>query len=158
VAWLKENAEYSDYQADPEDAVMFRRAAELLERHAAQVPADAPAAPPPDGEVAELVAQLRSRHYGPAALDRAAELLERRHTAPVPVPVSERLPQPEDCAPWPGDPNLSDWCWVGRDVDGGWEWEQRSADCLLAFYEDWFTHWLPANSLPLPAQGGEVQP
>jgi len=42
VAWLKENAEYSDYQADPEDAVMFRRAAELLERHAAPVPLPAP--------------------------------------------------------------------------------------------------------------------
>ena len=72
-----------------------------------------------------------------------------RQAAPVPVAVSERLPGVRDCAPWPGEPDASAWCWVGSDVDGGWSWEQRSAGCLAAFPDD-FTHWLPAHALPIP--------
>lgn len=58
-------------------------------------------APPAEGEVAELVAELRSTADGlesqaypqtAALITRAAELLEQHH--PEPVPVSERLPEP----------------------------------------------------------------
>lgn len=60
-----------------------------------------PAPPPDDGEVAELVAALQSmatdadrrcRFSNAERLSRAAELLQRQ--VPVPVPVSERLPEP----------------------------------------------------------------
>jgi hypothetical protein len=74
--------------------------------------------------------------------------------APQPISVSERLPDAGDCAPWPDEPDADVWCWVGSDVDGGWEWEQRSAGCLQAFPDD-YTHWLPATALPLPS--GEVK-
>ena len=108
-----------------------RARAELAE------PVAEPPAPPAEGEVAELIAQLRSRHYGPAALDRAAELLER-HAAPVPVPVAERLPEPKDC-------DAEERCWL---LAPRW---------ILPPCE--MTHWLPAHALPLPApQGGEVEP
>ena len=124
--------------------------------------------PPAKGEVEELVNALKGIAYwrrhnkpgGPAPapfdirqadrLDRAADLL-RRLSPPQPVPVSERLPGPSDCAPWPKDSDASAWCWVGTDEDGGWNWEQRSAGCLAMFPDD-FTHWLPAHALPLPGQ------
>ena len=119
-----------------------------------------PAPPPPaDGEVAEVMGLFRhwaeaypdSVTVDPYWLTRAAELLQRLNP-PQPVPVSERLPEPSDCAPWPDEPAASAWCWVGSDVDGGWSWEQRSAGCLAAFPDD-FTHWLPAHALPLPEVG-----
>lgn len=129
----------------------------LIEEHYADEPA-APA-PPADGEVAELVEWLREQLHvclqapwtpGIKHFCRAAELLQRQ--APLPVAVSERLPEPSDCAPWPDEPAASAWCWVGSDVDGGWSWEQRSAGCLAAFPDD-FTHWLPAHALPVPEAG-----
>lgn len=112
--------------------------------------------PPADGEVAELVTELQSmatdadkrcRFSNAERLSRAAELLERQVL--VPVSVSERLPEPSECAPWPKDSDASDWCWMGQKVDGGWEWEQRSAGYLVTFPGD-FTHWIPAHALPLP--------
>ena len=52
---------------------------------------------PAEEEVAELVAELRRICFDVApceadAITRAADLLGQRHPAPVPVPVSERLP------------------------------------------------------------------
>ena len=63
-----------------------------------------PAPKPADGEVGELVADLRMMASQAAEacqftdaenLSRAAALLEQRH--PAPVPVAERLPGPGDC-------------------------------------------------------------
>jgi hypothetical protein len=130
-----------------------RAAAWLLENPPGQI---AQPAPPAKGEVGELVEWLRDcanvrmdeGYERPAfKFARAADLLEQRH--PAPVPVTERLPGPEDCAPWPKNSDASAWCWMGKEVDGGWEWEQRSAGYLVAFPGD-FTHWLPAHALPLP--------
>ena len=102
-------------------------------------------APPAAGEVAELVEWLRdnaqderemceSVNRASLNLDRAAELLERQQ--PQPVPVSERLPGPEDCDA------LGDCWWYAEDY--GWELQDREhplGEC---------THWLPANAIPLP--------
>jgi hypothetical protein len=69
--------------------------------------------------------------------------------APVPVPVSERLPGPEDC-----DGEGRCWWWCPSSV-------LPNGMCpywCLAPAESprpWFTHWLPATALPLPA--GEVE-
>lgn len=57
--------------------------------------------------------------------------------APQPVPVSERLPGPEDC-------DAEGRCWFS--VEGNrWAFEDRT------YGSNWqWTHWLPAHALPLP--------
>jgi hypothetical protein len=68
-----------------------------------------------------------------------------RHGTPTiqPVPVSERLPEPED---W----DTNGRCWMFDPCDRGW-WAYRSAlpsDDELG-RPPW-THWLPHNALPTP--------
>ena len=106
-------------------------------------------APAAEGEVAELVARLRDRQTVPLLeeRDRAADLLGQRH--PAPVPVSERLPEPEDCN---GDREV--WAWrrfdSERDMDDGDFWCLTFCEWLED--EDYgYTHWLPATALPLPS-------
>ena len=127
-----------------DDPLLLRARAALAE----------PVAEPPEGEVAKLVAQLRELaeiqdddgwEDDAVMLRRAAELLER-HAAPV--PVSERLPGPEDC-----DREGFIWLW---DSDRRWVRQHREA----ASSNTWVgSLWLPGHALPLPApQGGEVEP
>ena len=83
------------------------------------------------------------------AAARAAIALDRsRRAAPVPVPVSERLPRPEDC-------DADGMCWLCGKVEGDWRLlnPENTGVPQLKYC---FTHWLPAHALPLPA--GEVQP
>lgn len=146
----------------------LRRAADLLERLATP----APPAAGEVGEVGELVAWLRSTGEGQpclsdegyARLTRAADLLEQRQ--PAPVPVAERLPGPEDC-------DEEGRCWLLTVEDEYPQWRLHSIEgsqpggatmiwvpvdsspgvMVDAFYA---SHWLPAHALPLPS--GEVQP
>jgi hypothetical protein len=71
------------------------------------------------------------------------------HPTPQPIPVSERLPGPEDC--WPEGHGGVGCCWQwepdinGHEPLGSWKLQHR----------DWasdgeVTHWLPATALPLP--------
>lgn len=112
---------------------------------------------PSDGEVAELVAALRMDAECVAAeqpdlmqmtdkqLTRAADLLERR--ALRPIPVSERLPGPEDCGISAGGYfRCSCWCWNPPSSLGGIGWWSIEP---LEWCEG-ATHWLPAHALPLP--------
>ena len=117
------------------------------------------AAPVPEpGEVAELVADLQEigeilcgmeKHRWAVKLTRAATLLQQQA---APVPVSERLPGPEDC-------DAEGRCWLGGRLLG------TGTPTWLLGYPDWVERfpnvhrfWLPANALPLPApEGGEVQ-
>ena len=70
---------------------------------------------------------------------RAADLLQRQY--PQPVPVSERLPGPEDC-----DAGGRCW-WYGEGADMiGWTLDSEGASYYRAKF------WLPANALPLPEQ------
>jgi len=79
-----------------------------------------------------------------------------------PVPVAERLPGPEDCAPWPGEPDATHWAWAGKCVDGGWEWSQLSMLGLgsntlgrIIAGGGW-THWARWDALPVPgAEAGQ---
>jgi hypothetical protein len=62
-----------------------------------------------------------------------------------PIPVSERLPGPEDCAP--EGSNEVDCCWLWNHYEGFGQWELQ--------YKDWaadgdYTHWLPHHALPVP--------
>ncbi len=82
------------------------------------------------------------------------------HPTPQPIPVSERLPEPADCAPWPDGPTANHWCWLGKEVCGGWEWAQASAMGIAAKRLEWslagggWTHWFPHWALPLPGAPG----
>ena len=77
-----------------------------------------------------------------------AELLER-HAAPV--PVAERLPGPKDC-------DAEGRCWLCGKVEGDWRLI-NPANAGVPRLQYYFSHWLPAHALPLPApQGGEVEP
>ena len=131
-------------------------------------------APPAEGEVGELVELLRFEANTDDAIDhthwltadqmhRAADLLEQRH--PVPVPVSERMPGPEDC-------DAEGRCWLLTVEDEYPQWRLHSiegnqpggatmiwvpVDSSPGVMVDCFytSHWLPAYALPLPA--GEVE-
>ncbi len=107
-------------------------------------PVAEPTAPPAEGEIDQLVSQLydyaqgeadNGWHDDAARFRRAAELLER-HTAPVPVPVSERLPGDALC--WWYEPDEDD---DGSGYGGKWT--------LLRFRGgvSCCTHWLPAHAL-----------
>jgi hypothetical protein len=107
-------------------------------------------------EIIELADEIEESGLGQVDLVRAA-LARWGRPAPQPVPVSERLPGPGDCASWPGEPEATPWCWAGKDIDGGWEWSQismlgLSTDTLSRIIAGGgWTHWLPAHALPLPA-------
>ena len=102
---------------------------------------EGPTPQPVDGEVADLVTWLRltadeqphTSGQGCIRLTRAADLLERQH--PQPVPVSERLPELEDCLD-------EGWAWFFSPRVG---WRQVVLPVSPAY-----THWLPAHALPLP--------
>ncbi len=112
-------------------------------------------APAVAGEVGELARQLGVIAADAEAADfvsdaakltRAAAILSQRH--PAPVPVSERLPGPEDCDAegrcWWGEPQ------IGDSHDATWNLcTQDEAE----EYCTWGTKcgWLPATALPLPA-------
>jgi hypothetical protein len=110
------------------------------------------AAPVPEpGEVAGIAEWLNKR--GQMAdlgtrdwYFRAATLLQQQDApAPVtvPVPVSERLPGPEDC-------DDQGRCWMFGKVEGDWRLISR-IDPGIPKLRYCFSHWLPANALPLPA-------
>lgn len=131
---------------------------ELLDRGRAALAAEPqgegamgrPAPPPADGEVRELVEGLGRICFDVAPCDadtitRAADLLTR--LALQPVPVSERLPGPEDC-----DAKGQVWQWDGP--SDAWVLYTSNGMSIRHAQElvDW---WLPAHDLPLPS---EVQP
>ena len=114
-------------------------------------------APPAEGEVAELAVFLRDAAFdlngsdpAKSMLTRAADLLEQRY--PAPVPVSER--------PWERD-GWSDEegrCWWGRAADEfcnhDWHYATR------AEVEEYCSDAMPQITLPahaLPAPSGEVE-
>ena len=77
--------------------------------------------------------------YGSELIAFARAVLARwGNTTPQPVPVSERLPGPEDC-------DAEGRCWRFAPAEGfgaaGWSFYQGSEDD---------THWLPAHALPIP--------
>ena len=97
-------------------------------------------------EVEHLWSIVRDDNNEPHPLaDRAAELLSQRH--PTPVPVSERLPGPDDCDAegrcWWGEPQIED----SHDAT----WNLCTQDDAKEFCT-WGTKcgWLPANALPTP--------
>ena len=75
--------------------------------------------------------------YGSELIAFARAVLARwGRPTPQPIPVSERLPGPEDC-------NADGDCWW---LDAhGWGWYMDS-------FQGNYSHWLPAHALPVPAE------
>jgi hypothetical protein len=99
--------------------------------------------PPTDEELLRLAAHIFGYTFKDGgigggeseflAFARAVWRLARYGTpANQPVPVSERLPGPEDL-------NGEGWCWW---FDG--------LNWMLDEPENWYTHWLPYHALPTP--------
>jgi hypothetical protein len=66
----------------------------------------------------------------------------------TPIPISERLPAPEDC-------DADGRCWFSSclNADGRWNLEDRTSGM-----NGWYSHWLPAHALPLPGQPAPTAP
>ena len=94
--------------------------------------------PPAEGEVAELVDQLAGdqemKIYRLPDLNGTID--SSKSSVPQPVPVSERLPGPEDCLD-------EGWAWFFNPRTG---WRQATQPVHTGY-----THWLPAHALPLPS-------
>ena len=95
-----------------------------------------------------LADEMGMASIGDAALYARAVLARWGNPAPQPVPVSERLPRPEDCDVegrcwlWERDCGYSGCKWAL--VDRTWSLSQSDEDLSV------YTHWLPANALPTP--------
>jgi len=126
------------------------------------------AQPEPVAPTASDVTELFYRHMGEGSEvgfeNAIAEALARYGTPTIQsVPVSERLPGAEDCAPWPDEPDATNWCWAAKCVDGGWEWTQLS---MLGLGSDTlgriiagggWTHWAPHWALLVPTPANNTK-
>ncbi len=84
--------------------------------------------------------------YAAGQLTLAAQLLGERRPAIEPIPVSERLPGPDDCDESGLTCNGGGWCW----------WFEQSSQMWVAdFYSSHYTHWLPHHALPVPQLEGQ---
>jgi hypothetical protein len=144
-------------------------------RQARPATEDSSVAGPADGEVKELVADLRSTASGlesqsypqtAALITRAADLLQHLQP-PQPVAVSERLPGPEDC-------DAEGRCWLLTVEDEYPQWRLHSiegnqpggatmiwvpVDSSPGVMVDCFytSHWLPFHALPTPTTPPEAE-
>jgi hypothetical protein len=60
-----------------------------------------------------------------------------------PVPVSERLPGPEDC-------DEEGRCWIWTTAGAMWRWQLVQLRYVGNGSDGAYTHWLPHHALPLP--------
>ena len=81
------------------------------------------------------------------AVDHARAVLAKWGTpTPQPVPVSERLPGPDDV-------NEDGNCWMWDRESCFWDWTYIRTRTRAEMYT--YTHWLPANALPTPEATNE---
>jgi hypothetical protein len=122
VEWLREQLHVCLQAPWTPGIKYFGRAAELLERQA----------------TACAICERERLHQS----TRAADLEVERQAAPVPVPVNERLPEPEDCY-------AEGRCWWFCFECPG----EHSYWILAKEVYCNPTYWLPAHALPLPEVG-----
>jgi hypothetical protein len=108
-------------------------------------------------EIIALAFEIEEEGLGQIDLVRRA-LARWGRPAIQPISVAERLPGPEDCAPWPDEPNATPWAWAAKCTYGECEWVQLSMLWLgsntlgrIIAGGGW-THWLPAHALPIPTR------
>jgi len=68
---------------------------------------------------------------------------------PSPIPVDERLPEPENCVPHPRT-KRGNWCWGFERCDVSLARPARWRLMHMEAVEMESSHWLPAHALPLP--------
>lgn len=86
--------------------------------------------------------------HAPKIFHAAADALARwGRPAIKPVPVSERLPGPEDC--WPDGHEKAGCCWLWTSEDGLGRWEVRHRD-WASEPDSEYTHWRPYYAMPTP--------
>jgi hypothetical protein len=75
----------------------------------------------------------------------------------TPIPVSERLPGPADCAPWPDEPDSDPWLWGTQSTELLCSWRQVSISYFSSYVARpnagtvrGYTHWAPHWAFPLP--------
>jgi hypothetical protein len=142
--------------AQPEPEELTDEALDEMERRYWKLGSSIEIEPEGISEVWDREETFDHRAFARAAISAACARARFDHPTPQPVAVSERLPGAKDCALWPGDPEVTPWCWAGKDIDGGWEWAQISmlglgTDTLSRIIAGGgWTHWLPANALPAP--------
>jgi hypothetical protein len=92
---------------------------------------------------------------GPCEIRAFARAVLQRFGRPAitPIPMSERLPGPEDC-----DADGRCWFWEPDCGYNGLKWAlvDRTYGCNAR--ESAFTHWLPFHALPLPSPNCQQQP
>ena len=195
MAYMQGQLEAFTQQSDPEDFYWYRESVALRQKVIdALDEGDGSAVPegrePTDEELLELMPETMRDEFSyaakqcsdatggqvkpgifrlslnTAALEYARAVLARWGLpAPVPVPVSERVPEAEDC-------DAEGRCWLLTYEDDYPQWRLHSiqgaqpggvkiwvpvattpGDLVDCFYT---SHWLPANAVPLPAV--EVEP
>ena len=77
-----------------------------------------------------------------AALAKWGNHPEFPDSSTQPIPVSERLPGPEDC-------DEQGRCWMCGNVEGDWRLIS-TINSGIPKLKYCFSHWLPANALPTP--------
>ena len=105
---------------------------------------------PTDKELRDLWSWAAGQDQGPWPTQQhcfaRAVLARWGRPTPQPVPVSERLPRPEDC-------DAEGKCWWGRSESNDWsaDWTLATHEAVAEFCEfSPQTMWLPAHALPLP--------
>ena len=127
-------------------AALIGEALEHWGRSATREAGPLPQAPPTEEDLYDLAEAFNGDPV--PAMRRALELWGG---AAVPVPVSERLPGPEDC-------DAEDRCWLCGKVEGDWRL-MSVVNPGVPHLKYCFSHWLPHWALPVPAAAaGEVQP
>jgi hypothetical protein len=109
------------------------------------------AGPAPAGSLVERVAAARAR----AGIDQEDRAVLARWGRPAikPIPVSERLPGPEDCLGRPFEETDAGYCWWWFPEREEW-WFVEAVIWRAGSYHNWTpisaTHWLPHHALPVP--------
>jgi hypothetical protein len=100
------------------------------------------AQPAPEEPTDEELYDLAAEYDGEPIQSMRAALTSWGNITPIPIPVSERLPGPEDL-------DAEGRCWFSSrlNADGRWNLEDRTS----GLSSRWYSHWLPHWALPLPA-------
>jgi hypothetical protein len=137
---LKKEAleELRQFPIDPEGGITFSALDKIRRALESQ--------PEPQGPTESDLSELFYRHVGEGSEvgfeNAIAEALARWGRPTIePVPVSERLPGPEDV-----EPKLR-YCWWYNYIDQAWHY----CDAGHCDRNTW-THWLPHYALPVPQQ------
>ena len=88
---------------------------------------------------AELLDDYGQCRYRSELHDRARAALAEQPV--VPTPLDNKLPGAEDV-------NEDGYCWLWDNYERIWDWTYIRTRTKAEMYD--YTHWLPANTLPLP--------